>query len=983
MKRSIPRTPRARAVAIALRRNCRFAARLAVCVACVAALASLSHVASAQTVNTGSVRGQVLDQNGAAIVNAEVTATNQLTGLRREARTDTSGNFTLEDLPLTGKYRLSVAGQGFATKEISDVELRAGEAAFFDVKLTPQLSESSITILGTTDAVQGDSARLETRLDLEKIDNTPVIGRKMSSLVFLNSAVRPARGTGDLFLNNFLFVVNGSGRRQTTAKLDGSTNDDAWGRQTFFTNVPLAAIQEFTVLTNAVSAEYGRTSGAAVNVVTKTGTDEWHTDLIGVARPASLEARNPLALRRTIDRLAQGSGILSGPIRRDHTFFLVGGELNVQRRDSVITSPLAPGTAFTGDYHQALFFARFDHYINPNNSLSARVNFDRFTDTNPADAVGGFNLPSAARKFHRRTYAGQLSETAMITPAIVNEARIQMQVASPITEFDPVQPSTQFVRPAVSTEGESRSTTLINHQYQAADVLSLTRGAHSIRAGGDAIFSTSGGNGQEFGSGFTLGQFTFNANAGCAGGVCVPTSQLTLAQVARFTQSFGNANYNVREWLWDGFVQDDWRARRDLTLNVGVRYERQTFTDDKNNFAPRVGFAYNPRGDGKTILRASYGIYYSEIRANTGAQFSIGGPQGVFTFTAAPGQLGFPTTFAPLAAFPPGTVLPPRDITIRAGRAGFYNSLGINTALLRGYPDKFLNPYTQQATVGIERELPGKWFLNVDYVYAHTIGIDRTEDLNAPSLFTPVNTPTGRTRSAAAADLTRPIRPVANGFRRILVVVNAGSSIYNGMQVNLNKRLSQRFSVLASYTLSHTINTVEPDAPGGDPLDVNLPEAAERADSLLDQRHRLSLSGWLDLPFNFTFGGLTTAASGRPYNITVGQDVNGDNANVDRPFDYATGTFLGRNTGRGTPVYETDLFVQRVFVVEERVRLELRAEAFNIFNHPNIVARSGTLGGINSTTGGFNVPATFAQGVGGINGVDPGRQFQFQVRVRY
>jgi outer membrane receptor protein involved in Fe transport len=947
----------------------------------VALVASLSHAAGAQTTNTGSVRGQVFDQNNAAVVGAVVVITNQQTGWRREARTDASGNFSVADLPLTGKYKLTVTGQGFASKEIDDVELRAGEAAFFDVKLTPQLSESQVTILGTTENVQGDSAQLGTRLDLVKIDNTPVIGRKMSSLVFLNSAVRPARGTGDLFLNNFLFVVNGSGRRQTTAKLDGSTNDDAWGRQTFFTNVPLAAIQEFTVLTNAVTAEYGRTTGSAVNVVTKSGTNDWHTDTVAIARPGRLEARNPLALRRTIDRLAQGSGILSGPIVRDRTHFLLGGEINIQRRDAVITSPLAPGTAFTGDYHNLLAFARLDHQINSANTLNARINLDRFTDTNPADSAGALNLPSAARKFHRRTYAAQLSETAVINHSMVNEARIQMQVGSPITAFEPVQPSTQFVRPAVSTEGESRSTTLINHQYQFADTLSLTHGSHSLRAGGDAIYSTSGGNGQEFGSGFTLGQFTFNANAGCTGGVCVPTSQLTLAQVARFTQSFGNANYNVREWLYSAFAQDDWRARRDLTLNLGLRYERQTFTDDKNNFAPRVGLAYNPRGDGKTILRASYGIYYSEIRANTGAQFNIGGPTGVFTFTAAPGQLGFPTSFASLPAFPPGAILPPRDITIRAGRADFYSQFGINTALLRGYPDKFLNPYTQQGTAGLERELPGKWFLNVDYVYAHTIGIDRTEDLNAPSLFIP--TAAQRTRSAAAADLTRPIRPVNNGFRRILVVVNRGSSVYNGMQVNLNKRYGDHFSMLTSYTWSHTTNTVEPDAPGGDPLDVNLPEAAERGNSLLDQRHRLSLSGWYDLPYGFSFGGLVVAASGRPFNITVGQDINGDNANVDRPFDLASGTFVGRNTGRGTPVYETDLFVQRVFRIDESVRVELRAEAFNIFNHPNIVARSGTLGGINATTGLFVTPVTFAQGIGGINGVDPGRQFQFHLRVRY
>jgi hypothetical protein len=920
----------------------------------------------AQTLDTGTIRGQVLDQNRAVITNAEITLANQLTGLHRETRTDTSGYYTIGGLPLTGKYRLIISSPGFARHESADIELRAGEAASFDVTLVPEGGKSVVTILGTTEGVQGDSSQLGTRLDLKKIDNTPVFGRKITNLVQLDSAVRPARGTGDLFLNNFLFVVNGGGRRQTTFTLDGSTGDDIWGRQTLFTNIPLSALQEFTVLTNSASAEYGRTSGSVVNIVTKSGTNDYHADFVGLIRPGGIQARAPLALQRTADRLTQVSGVVSGPITEDRTYFLIGVEYNNQRRDSTITSLLDRGI-FTGRYQQALAVARIDHQLNARHTLTGRLNLDRFTDTNPADAVGGNNLPTAARTFHRRTYAAQLSEIAALSPSMINEARIQMQVGSPITEFEPVNLSTQFVRPGLSTEGESRSTTLINHQYQLADTLSVTRGRQYIKIGGDAIFSTSGGTGQEFGGGFVLGQFTFRGNSANVNNPRVPTSALTLADVQRFTQSFGNANYNVREWLWSLFMQDNIRVLPNLTLNLGLRYERETFTDDKNNLAPRFSFAYNILGDARTVLRGSYGIYYSEIRANAGAQYAINGPVGIFTFSAAPGQLGFPTSFAALPAFPAGAVLPPRDIIIRPGRAALYSQF-FDVSRLRGYPDKLLNPYTQQATIGIERELPGKLFLNVDYVYAHTIGIDRLLDLNAPALF--VRTSATQVRSAAAADATRPIAPVLNGFRRIQVTVNEGSSSYNGLQVNLNKRFSRNFSVLASYTYSHTINTVEPDAPGGDPNDVNEVGKFERGNSLLDQRHRAVVSGWWQLPYHFVLGGATTLASGRPYNITSGVDNNGDGATTDRPV--INGTVLGRNTGRGTPVYDLSTFVERNFKLTERLQLGLRAEAFNLFNHPNLVARNGVL----SAT-------TFGLGVGGINGVDPGRQFQFQLRLRY
>jgi hypothetical protein len=420
------------------------------------------------------------------------------------------------------------------------------------------------------------------------------------------------------------------------------------------------------------------------------------------------------------------------------------------------------------------------------------------------------------------------------------------------------------------------------------------------------------------------------------------------------------------------FFQDDWKVRRDLTLNLGLRYDRQTYTDDTNNFGPRVGFAYNLNGDGKTIFRGSYGIYYSEIKANSEASFALGGPTGVFTFSAQPGQLGFPTSLQPLPAFPPGAVLPPRNINIRPGRADYYNQF-FDVSRLKGYPDKLLNPYTQQGTVGFERELAEKLILSVDYVWQHTLGIDRPLDLNSPAPF--IRTAVGQTRSGAAADATRPITPTPNGYRRIISVVNNGKSLYQGMQVNLNKRFSHDFSVLVSYTLSHTVNTVEPDAPGGDPNDANLLGAFERGDSLLDQRHRAAISGWWNLPYQFTFGGLATLASARPYNIVIGSDVNGDGANVDRPV--INGTVIGRNAARGNALYDFSLFLEREFRISERVRFGLRAEGLNIFNHQNTIGRVGTFGT------GSTPNANFGSPLPGVANVEPNRMFQFQGRLRF
>jgi hypothetical protein len=319
--------------------------------------------------------------------------------------------------------------------------------------------------------------------------------------------------------------------------------------------------------------------------------------------------------------------------------------------------------------------------------------------------------------------------------------------------------------------------------------------------------------------------------------------------------------------------------------------------------------------------------------------------------------------------------LPPRDISVRPGQRAFLNNF-FDVSKLRSYPDQLLNPYTQLATLGIQRELPGRWFLSVDFVHQHTINIERPVDLNAPTPF--IRTAPGQVRPAAVADATRPIRPVPNGYRRIVATINEGTADYNGLQVNLNKRFSKRFSVLFSYTYSHTINTVEADAPGQDPNDSNLLGSTERATSLLDQRHRAAISGWYQLPLNFTVGGLVTLASGRPFNITTGFDNNGDGSNADRPV--INGAVIARNAGRTDPVYDVQLFVEHeIKFPGERIRLDLRAEGFNLFNHSNIVGRNGVFG--NDPKG--TPSLTFGQPLGGINNVDPGREFQFQIRLRF
>ncbi len=297
---------------------------------------------------------------------------------------------------------------------------------------------------------------------------------------------------------------------------------------------------------------------------------------------------------------------------------------------------------------QKLFFARADADLSASNHLFGRFNLDHFTDTNPQDVVGGITLPSAGRSFRRDTESVQIGDTAVLGADAFNDARLIWQNGDPITQFDPRTPSTQYVRTGVSTEGESRYANLTNRQEQFADTVSLSLGSHLLKLGGDYIHSRSGGNGQEFGSPFVLGQFTFRPGISPS----IPTSQLTINDVTRYTQGFGNVHYSVTDNLWSLFAQDDYRLRGNLILNLGVRYDRQDLTGDDDNVAPRLGFAWNPGNSPRTTVRGGFGIYYSQIQANTDAAWELAGPTGFCHLRRRARSVRLPDVAGAAAGFP-------------------------------------------------------------------------------------------------------------------------------------------------------------------------------------------------------------------------------------------------------------------------------------------------------------------------------------------
>src|SRR6478672_11904659 len=233
-------------------------------------IALLSFASFGQSPNTASIVINVVDQNDAAVPGAEITVTNTLTGQTRELTTTESGA-TAAGLPVTGKYTVKVSKLGFSGSDVADLVLRAGETSKVRIKLTVSGGMAEVTVLGTTEGVRNDP-QIGKLVESRQMDETPVLGRKFSSIPLLNSAFRQGKGTGDLFVNQTYYITGVGSRRATTYLVDGASNDEGWGRQVGVATIPMSGVQEVNVMTNAFSAEYGWTSGPALNIVTKSGT---------------------------------------------------------------------------------------------------------------------------------------------------------------------------------------------------------------------------------------------------------------------------------------------------------------------------------------------------------------------------------------------------------------------------------------------------------------------------------------------------------------------------------------------------------------------------------------------------------------------------------------------------------------------------------------------------------------------------------------
>ncbi|PYS96716.1 MAG: hypothetical protein DMF65_12705 [Acidobacteria bacterium] len=443
----------------------------------------ISTAARAQTEITAGLRGTVsAEGSGVPLAGARVLLNNESLRVRREATTDESGAYTIAGLPPGGDYKITVTAAGFRTLTRDSVTLLSGNFAVVSLELQLAGLSESVDIIDTTPAIVSNAPEVSQAVTPRRLAGLPSNGRSLNRFALLDPHVRNTGGAGGDGSTSQRLSVNASSYRLTQFKLDGNSNYDFVFANAPQQQVSLAAVQEFKVLTNSYSAEYGGTSAGIVSAVTKSGTADFHGEGFYFLRPSGLQAAPPVSNSHVPNELQQFGGALGGPLFKKRAAFILSYERSRQNRGSFVQSP-AP-LVFTGHSRDHTGLARFDYQLTSTHTLALRLNANRNTNDNPNDRVSGFTQPSAATNSRTQGAGGQLTDRLVIGTA-VNELRASYVNSLPSASAA-AKPSVSVVRTNYSTEGGSSYSWVRTETFQVADQLAAERGRHELKFGGGA-----------------------------------------------------------------------------------------------------------------------------------------------------------------------------------------------------------------------------------------------------------------------------------------------------------------------------------------------------------------------------------------------------------------------------------------------------------------------------------------------------------------
>ncbi len=947
------------------------------------ALGSKQNYAQSQALN-GQIEGIVTDSTGAAVPNAQITVRNVEKGNELKITSDASGVYRAPLLPLGG-YEVTVEVPGFKKLVRSGITLSAGQIA--TVNLALETGDLSATVTVTLDAPIADPGKIDVGrvMTTREVENLPLVSRNPYnySLLQANVTGRPNSEFGVPRIN-----ANGYARR-TNYQLDGNNNTQADRAGIRLMPISEIFVSEVQLVTNGFSAEFGNTPGLIMNAITPSGTNGFHGSASYRFRRTGFTSRpfniSPTAVKpeTSVDDVA---GAIGGPIIKNRWQFYTGYEYvkrglagEPQRTITILpqlrTDLIANGvpesafpTAIPASQKVNFFIFRTDAQLNANNRLTGRYNY--FKNLSPNNIGGGNNTLQRSIDFNDVSYSVGLQLASTLTPEIFNEFRYQyatresQNLPNANSGTGPsIVITNQYIVNGIPTNAtanfgspENANTLLpLETTNQFQDNITWTRGNHAVKVGGG------------------LNRIDDTRRSGIFARYVFPnlSSYLNarngsnLRGYSQYVEAFGEPEIDYKSTFYNFFAQDDWKATRRLKINYGLRYDlynipnadpnapfsaSQKFKVDKNNFAPRLGVVYGLRdGNRPTVLRASTGLYYDTpyLDMYLRALQNSGSPR-FFNFTFGPTSAGAPAFPNTLGSLPAGTALPRQSIDTIS-------------------PD-FENMYAIHANVQLEQAITNDLSFTVGYIHSSGRHLPVYRNINCLPLGTtladgrPVygtKTTNATTQAVAVAPCTSRLFPQ---FQNIFSVESVGNSQYDAATFQLSKRFSKGYLFSANYTLSKAND----DAPEQNLVAVAGAQSVPLSDpsnrrfdygpSVADQRHTFVMSFVGRPQFNFEnktlnyivnnnqLGIIATANSGETFNIITNLDLNGDGSLNDRPVG------IGRNSGRTPKQFNVDVRFSRFIPITERFRVEVFAEAVNIFNRNSIFQFNNTSLSANTTT---------------------------------
>jgi len=909
------------------------------------------------TATTGQIEGTITDQQGAAVPGATVSAKNTGTGLERTAVSDASGLYRLNLLPL-GTYEVTAQLQGFATLKQGGLVLQVGETLNLPLSMKVASVAETVTVTAESPIVEVTRSQQAASINELAIASLPINGRRFQDFILLTpgAVYEPSRGGTSI-----------GGQRGINASyaIDGASYDNPFfggirggerGDKAY--TISQEAIQEFQVTNSGYTAEFGRSGGGVVNAITKSGTNNLQGSAFWYFRNERLVADDPFGRPPTELKHNQFGASAGGPLKRDRAHFFVAYDQQKQQIPFVVKfSARAVGVprfdgqegTFTQTNDVFTFLGRVDYQLTSNNHFWARAN--RSTNTGENGIVASSPTTStvannALEKDNTATTVAQLS--TVLSANRLNEFRAQFS-----REDRPRQPNTLDPTFTVAGLGSTGRVSFLpsletDDRYQAVDNFTWLFGAHSLRTGADFNFTHTM---QPFFLSRSAGEYRFNNVADYL------TTIATGAQVWRdFRQGFGRPDVDFWQKEYAVYVQDTWKARPNLTVNYGLRYEAQIepqpdkpnpnlagsdkVPSDTNNVGPRAGVSWDPWKDNKGVIRFNTGLFYSRTPALliVSPFTSNGQAQLQLTFTpTSPGAPVFPNN---LAAAPTGVSVPRSSVNI--------------------FDPNFQNPRTFQTSIGIEREILPALTVSADFTYANMRNLERLFDINlAPA-------------SGTAADgrlVYRNPRPNAN-FNLIDRAESTAKGMYNAVTFSARKRWSgsgqwynRGLQFQAFYTNARSKDDDSNERKFQDIFYQDWQNlAAEYTWSNNDVRHNFLMNATWAFAGDVQVGAIINARSGAPYSRLSSVDINNDGAANANDRQFIDGKDTGRNAFRQPNYYRLDLRISKAIRLNGQRSVELAADIFNALNAKNLFMSGPTS---NSTTTGnqlFN-----GSGPGGLN----------------